>query len=281
MKKKSAGLIMCVFMLLVVISGNAQDAIRLKSIVNPIPLAVGRHKAINLIFPYGIKSAYWVNQDLSVLQVKGLENVLMVNAKNESLKETNLTVATKNGALYSFIINFTPQPSLLNLDLGSNQYAAQGAGLLSPSSLNEAAITDNAEQLAARKPVIFNIRDRGNDMIMDLTGIYVSGDVMYFQLALENNSNLRYTIDQLRFFIKDQKKSKRTSSQEIQVRPLSVFGNQTAIEPRSRQALVFAVSKFTIPLNQTLHVQLLEKNGGRNLAFKIGNRTIVNAKPIN
>jgi len=267
-------------MLLSVFSAIAQDDVKLKSILKPVPLAVGRYKATNLIFPYGIKSAYWVNQDLSVLQIKGLENVLMVNAKNESLKETNLTVATKDGSLYSFIISFTAQPSLLNLNLGEFPNSVNGAGLLSPNSLDEAAISSTAERLATRKPAIRHVRVKGNEISMTLTGIYAEKDVMYFQVSLENNSNLRYTTDQLRFFIKDQKKSKRTSSQEVQVQPLHVVGNQNLVEPHSKQSLVFAIAKFTIPLNQLLHIELLEKNGGRNLHMKIGNKRLINAASI-
>ncbi|SIN78190.1 Bacteroides conjugative transposon TraN protein [Chitinophaga niabensis] len=281
MKRKCVKRMVWIFMLFFTVSAGAQDAVKLKSVAAPISIAVGRYKATNLIFPFGIKSAYWVNKDLSVLQIDGLENVLMVNARNDSLKETNLTVATNDGSLYSFNVSYTTNPNVLNLKVNESGSTAQASGLLSPDDLNEVRINSLAERLATKKAVIGNIRDRNFDIAMELTGIYVDGDVLYFQLALMNNSNLRYTVDQLRFFIRDQKKSKRTSSQEVQVIPLFVFGNRKMIEPQSSQVLVYAIEKFTIPLNQSLNVQLLEKNGGRNVSIKIGNRSIIKAKPVN
>jgi conjugative transposon TraN protein len=103
---------------------------------------------------------------------------------------------------------------------------------------------------------------------------------MYYQFKIENNSAISYDIDQLRFFIRDQKKSKRTASQQIEVSALYVHGQNTRVEGQSEQVLVFALPKFTIPDNKLLQVQLMEKGGGRHLALSTKNRVIMNAQLV-
>ncbi|MEJ7829587.1 MAG: DUF4138 domain-containing protein, partial [Segetibacter sp.] len=68
--------------------------------------------------------------------------------------------------------------------------------------------------------------------------------------------------------------------QELEVKPLYIHGDTTVIKSQSEHVFVFAVSKFTIPDKKYLAIQLMEKNGGRNLQLKIGNRKIVKAQPI-
>ncbi|PZU80273.1 MAG: hypothetical protein DI528_22635 [Shinella sp.] len=46
------------------------------------------------------------------------------------------------------------------------------------------------------------------------------------------------------------------------------------------QDIVYALEKFTIPDAKRLHIEVFEKNGGRNLELSIRNKTIVNAKLI-
>jgi hypothetical protein len=49
---------------------------------------------------------------------------------------------------------------------------------------------------------------------------------------------------------------------------------------QSEHVFVFALPKFTIPDNKFLEIQIMEKNGGRNLELKIHNKTIIKAKLI-
>ncbi len=113
-----------------------------------------------------------------------------------------------------------------------------------------------------------------------MDGLYIKDEVMYYRFNLQNQSNINYGVEQFRFFIRDQKKSKRNAVQELEVKPLYIHGDTTVIKGQSEHVFVFAVSKFTIPDKKYLAIQLMEKNGGRNLQLKIGNRKIVQAQPI-
>jgi conjugative transposon TraN protein len=111
-----------------------------------------------------------------------------------------------------------------------------------------------------------------------LNGIYIKNDVIFFKLQVENNSNINYDVDMLRFFIRDARQTKRTATQEIDVQPLYVSGDTSTIKSNSKNTIVFASPKFTIPNRKYLSIQLMEKNGGRNLQLSVGNRTIIKAK---
>jgi hypothetical protein len=52
------------------------------------------------------------------------------------------------------------------------------------------------------------------------------------------------------------------------------------VNGKTNLSIVVALQKFTIPDKKMLVVQLMEKNGGRNLSLKINNREMVKAKTI-
>ncbi|MFX1707253.1 conjugative transposon protein TraN [Chitinophaga sp. CC14] len=263
--------ILCVIMLFSGLSMRAQNLItQVKGKVIPMNLDISKWKTTNLIFPYGIKSVDRGNQDVLVQKAKGVENILQVKAANDTLKETNLTVVCADGTLYSFIVHYLASPSQLNFSLG--KVVAQSPwALFASGDNNEAKVNDLATALGHKRPVIKNIRASANQIGLRCSGLYIKDDVLYCQLELENNSTIAYTVDQLRFYIQDQKKAKRTASQQLQINPLYVAGNSAQIGSRSRQNIVVAMPKFTIPDQKFLVIEMMEKDGGRNLLIRIRN----------
>jgi hypothetical protein len=90
-------------------------------------------------------------------------------------------------------------------------------------------------------------KDSKYEMLFRLSGIYIEKNIIYYQLELQNRSNISYDIDMLRFFIRDKKQSKRTASQELEQFPLYVYGNTGSVEGQSKKIIVVALPKFTIP----------------------------------
>ena len=100
------------------------------------------------------------------------------------------------------------------------------------------------------------------------------------RMSIANKTNINYDIDQLRFYIRDQKKVKRTAAQELEINPLYVQGDTSVIAGQTEKVFVFAVSKFTIPDKKYLAIELMEKNGGRHLKMRVHNKAIVSANPL-
>lgn len=114
-------------------------------------------------------------------------------------------------------------------------------------------------------------------MKLSLNGIFIHGNVMYYRIRIDNLSDISYTIGQLRFFICDKKKAKRTASQEIEVKPLYIYHDATTINGGTEHTLVVALTKFTIPEKKYLDIQVMEKNGGRHLELHTKNKKVIKA----
>ena len=99
----------------------------------------------------------------------------------------------------------------------------------------------------------------------------------FAEFSFKNNSNINYDIDQLHFYIRDTIKTDRTASQELEIKPLSITGDTAMISGESKQPWVVALPKFTIPDGKYLSIEIMEKNGGRNLFLKVKNRNIMKA----
>jgi len=143
-----------------------------------------------------------------------------------------------------------------------------------------ATLSSYANAILDNPPTMRGIKDNKWDMLALVKGIYIRSDIVYYQLALVNQSPIDYDIDLLKFYIRDKKKSNRTAVQENELKPLSVAGNITQVKANSSSIVVIALDKFTIPDAKYLAIEVIEKNGGRHLRLKVNNKNIMQAIPL-
>ncbi|WP_238698906.1 DUF4138 domain-containing protein, partial [Flavobacterium circumlabens] len=77
------------------------------------------------VFPFAIKSVDKGSPDILVQKAKGLENILQVKAAQKGFFQTNLTVVTADGKLYSFVLNYDEESPQLNLTLNKTKLDGQ------------------------------------------------------------------------------------------------------------------------------------------------------------
>jgi conjugative transposon TraN protein len=277
MKKINSATIIGLLLILIDISAFSQNVG--STVIEPYHLNISFFKTTNLIFPYSIKSVDRGSQDVLAQKANGVENVLQIKAAKKDFDETNLTVITADGKLYSYLLKYADNPQALNLQFSEGDKSRTDA-LFSFENYNEAQIKMDAEQVANEKRTVHGIKDKKHQMKFALNALFVRGNVMYYQIKIGNRSNINYDIDQLRFFIRDKKKAKRTATQEIEIKPLYVQNDTTSIAGTSERIIVFAISKFTIPDKKYFAVELMEKNGGRHLIMKLNNNDILKAIPF-
>ena len=204
-------------------------------------------------------------KEILVQQVKEVDNILLVKAASKGFPETNLSVVTEDGSVYSFVICYDSQPPvwIYNFPVYTKANIATYAN----------GILDNPKRMRG-------INDRRWEIATKVTGIYIKDNIIYYQLRLSNQSSIDYDIELLRFYIKDKKKGKRTAMQENELIPAYLAGNTNKVKALTNNIVVVALEKFTIPDAKFLAIQLMEKNGGRHLQIKVKNKHILKAIPL-
>ncbi|MDI5950239.1 conjugative transposon protein TraN [Flavobacterium sp. LB2P84] len=260
--------------LLFTIGAFAQTSKNHLTKIEPDSLAIGYSKTTNIVFPYAIKSVDRGSQDVLVQKAKGLENILQIKAAQQGFIQTNLTVVTADGKLYSFVLNYDEQSPQLNLSLNETKQGGQEI-YFSSENRNEQEVEQYSKLAFYDKGKIRGEKENKYDIKFQLNGIFIQNDVMYYRILVANHSKINYDVDQLRFFIRDNKKVKRTASQEIEITPIYILNNVATVDDESENTFVFALPKFTIPEKKYLAIQLMEKNGGRHVELQVKNKKLV------
>jgi conjugative transposon TraN protein len=134
-----------------------------------------------------------------------------------------------------------------------------------------------ANGILDNQPVAKGAKDKMWQSMAAISGIYVKNDILFYQVSVENRSAIDYTIDFIRFFIRDKNKGRRTAVQEIELKPIYTVGNLNKVPAKQTSTIVFALEKFTIPDAKKMQLQINEKNGGRHFSLRIKNKDLMKA----
>ncbi|EIA07413.1 MULTISPECIES: conjugative transposon protein TraN [Flavobacterium] len=237
-------------------------------------LYIGYSKTTTIVFPYTIKSVDKGSQDVLAQKAKGMENILHIKAAQQGFDQTNLTVITADAKLYSFVVNYDEESPQLNLSMDKVKSKSPEI-YFSEQSDNEEELINYSKLAFYHKNKIAGAMKKKYEIKFQLNGIYIRDDILYYKTRVVNNSRINYDIDQLRFFIRDSRKIKRTASQEIEIIPILTHNYLSTINGESEGTTVFALPKFTIPDKKHLVIQLMEKNGGRHIELQLKNTKLL------
>jgi len=247
----------------------------------PEILEITHAKTTSLVFPYPVKSVDRGSADLLAQVPPEAENVLQLKAARKGFEETNLTVITADGRLYSFPVRYAANPSTTVLQLDP---ASTGAApvLLKGPEMNaeelEAACNRVAESPGGSD---VHVRSKAGRCLARLEGIYSRGNILFYKVVLTNRSPIPYTIDVARFSVRDRRQARRTATQEEEVLPLYAYGLEAkTLAPGKRQTLVFALEKHTLAAGKELVIGLFENKGGRHLQLHVRDRHVLRARPL-
>lgn len=243
-------------------------------------LSICYNKTTSLVFPFAITSVDRGSRDVLAQKAMGVENVLQVKAARKDFVETNLTVITADGKLHHFTVNYSEKPTQQTFSVADKDVVPSAGLLLANDEINARKVRRlSANVLSSKVTGKVDCMSK-NRMSLMLRAIFINDDVIFYRIQLRNRSAIGYDIKSLKFYIRDKRKAKRTSSQEIVAEPVYVFNNADEVAGYGSAEIVFALRKFTIPDGKALHIDLFEANGGRNLSLKIRNSDILKARPI-
>jgi len=241
-------------------------------------LEVAYSKTTTLVFPFRVISVDRGSQDILAQKAKGTENVVQIKAAQQDFPETNLTVITAEGQLYCFSLCYNEFPAASAFTFPPVKQ--QGKISLSGEQPDAQEIASFAAMALHERKSGTSIREADYGIGLEVTGLYIHEDFIYYRIRVSNTTPISYDISQLRFFIRDQKRSKRTASQQVEVIPVSVYPEVPKVAAFSNELFVFALPKFTIPDKKNLIIELTEKSGGRHLKLKIRNRKAAKVVPL-
>lgn len=121
-----------------------------------------------------------------------------------------------------------------------------------------------------------NVSNKKHRMAMRLNNIYSAGDYFFLDFSVENCTNIRFDIDEVRLKLSDKKVSKATNSQVVELKPELVLEQSRSFLHGYRNVIV--VKKLTFPNDKVLTVELTEKQiSGRTISVNIDYEDMLSA----
>jgi conjugative transposon TraN protein len=250
-------------------------------------LHVSTSKTTHLIFPHEIRYADLGSKEIVGEAVEKAGNVFRLKAVSRSpMLETNLTVVTADGRLFSFMVAYKENPDALTYDLTRMLLDGAVSKAAKVSSGSKARLADNlnrqGEQAMNSRRKIRHVGYKTQGMNLYLKNLLYKDDVMYLVLGLENTSKLDYDIDYLRTYVTQMKRvGESSATQDVPVDPIKVFDESEGVIPRRDQLTkVIAIERLTLEKDRRLVVQVGEESGGRQLLISIGPEELATARPL-
>lgn len=127
---------------------------------------------------------------------------------------------------------------------------------------------------------IRNVATKAHRMTMRLNNIYAVGDYFFIDFSVENRTNIRFDIDEIRVKLADKKFSKATNAQVIELTPTLVLERGKVFRHGYRNVIV--VKKMTFPNDKILTIEMTEKQiSGRNICLNIDYEDVLAADSFN
>ena len=113
-----------------------------------------------------------------------------------------------------------------------------------------------------------HVSTRHRRMVMRLNNIYSVGEFFFIDFSVENRTNLRFDIDELRFKLADKKQQKSTNVQIVELEPVLLLDKSGSFRHGYRNVVV--LRKMTFPGDKVLSIELSEKQiSGRTITMTI------------
>ena len=121
-----------------------------------------------------------------------------------------------------------------------------------------------------------NVSTRMHRMTMRLNNIYSVGEYFFLDFSVDNRTNIKFDIDQLRVKLQDKKTSKATTVQTIELTPELVLDPIRSFRYGYRNVIV--IKKMTFPNDKILTIELSEKQiSGRTIFLSVEYEDVLNA----
>ena len=113
-----------------------------------------------------------------------------------------------------------------------------------------------------------NVATKMHHMTMRLNNIYSVGDYFFIDFSVDNRTNIRFDIDQIRVKLDDKRQTKATNCQSIELDPVMTMENTQSFRHGYRNVIV--LRKLTFPNDKVLSIEMSERQiSGRTISLTI------------
>jgi hypothetical protein len=179
-----------------------------------IPVTVD--KMTNVVFPEAVQAGVKVSAAVIVQKVRGVENVIEIKALRRDFPTTNLSVYGRDGRLYSFVLHYVADSSVLNFRVVA---FGEGGVMLTGLPAGVDVLRREAYALEGRRAYL-NLSVRAERVGVRLCGVYSSDSLEWLVLRARNRSGMDFVVAAVRYYVEDKKKVKRRAVQEVELRPV-------------------------------------------------------------
>ena len=120
----------------------------------------------------------------------------------------------------------------------------------------------------------FNLHSKQYGIRAQVNNIYTVGDYFFIDFSLENKSNVKYDIAEIRVKLTDKKELKATNSQTIELTPVYMVNHADHFTKSYRNVIV--LKKLTFPEEKKLRLEITEDQISGRVSY-IDYRDILNA----
>ena len=147
-------------------------------------------------------------------------------------------------------------------------------------SMSTEDMTKYARKIWNSPARIRNVSTRQHRMTMRLNNIYSVGEYFFLDFSIENRTNIRFDIDEIRVKLNDKKMSKATNAQMVELTPAMMLDQSRSFKYGYRNVIV--LKKMTFPNDKVLTIEISEKQiSGRTICLDIDYEDVLYADSFN
>lgn len=242
-------------------------------------LSISDSKDTHIIFPANLKYVDYGDGTVKVTKADGVENIIKVKALKPFCELTNLSAITEQGKFYTFNLGYDKEVEVISYLVDKNDTRRGQVAILDNREMNVLQ-KDSLRRQIEHLPARMNLESTNGKVDFAIRNIMVKDGTLFIKMCMTNNSQINYTIDFIRFYIQDAKKTKKTALQQLELTPLFYFNYQTEIRYHQSHVFTAALEKFTIPDKKICIIEIQESGGGRHFFFKLHNRHLLDAQVL-
>ncbi len=147
-------------------------------------------------------------------------------------------------------------------------------------SMSTEDMTRYARQIWSSPARFRNVSTKMHRMTMRLNNIYSVGEYFFIDFSVDNRTDIRFDIDQLRVKLSDKKTSKATTAQTIELTLELVLDPTQSFRYGYRNVIV--LKKMTFPNDKILTIELSERQiSGRTIYLNVEYEDVLSADSFN